>query len=271
MVAKVRLASGPAGLTSFNAFPEKRRSFGPPSLPVAVYPHALNRPTLRPVHARARGRRRPLQLEGNKGRARDPGQRLSLSPLAARSDVAVAGPDALADLDLVGTLFAIQLWLSALSRRALETAIPRMGANASQGRPLPIYGRGFTRQKQVNVADHCNGTERYLRHREPSGTYNLPTEQKMPKTVVFDAICEQIDAMFAHQPAFAVLFLPALAARGQSTRILKTFITTRLDHDWRYAIDGCRVLDLPGYRPCTDFNSGLAHTLAWQLTTTAPI
>ena len=46
---------------------------------------------------------------------------------------------------------------------------------------------------------------------------------------------------------------------------LITFVTDRLGHDWRYAIDNTRIQSELGWKPKHDFTSGLQHTINWYL------
>ena len=40
------------------------------------------------------------------------------------------------------------------------------------------------------------------------------------------------------------------------------FIEDRAGHDWRYSIDDSKLRNI-GWRPLTDFNKGLQHTIEW--------
>jgi dTDP-glucose 4,6-dehydratase len=84
---------------------------------------------------------------------------------------------------------------------------------------------------------------------------------------VIDAICATVDAAFAADPALARRFPDAPAARGEPSVALKTYVTDRLGHDRRYAIDERKARAELGYAPSRDFASGFTETLAWYLGT----
>jgi dTDP-glucose 4,6-dehydratase len=46
---------------------------------------------------------------------------------------------------------------------------------------------------------------------------------------------------------------------------LISFVTDRLGHDWRYAIDGAKIQSELGWRPRHTVANGLANTLNWYL------
>jgi len=51
---------------------------------------------------------------------------------------------------------------------------------------------------------------------------------------------------------------------GDSVKLI-TFVTDRLGHDLRYAIDASKVISEVGWRPETPFDKGLEKTVDWYL------
>jgi dTDP-glucose 4,6-dehydratase len=43
------------------------------------------------------------------------------------------------------------------------------------------------------------------------------------------------------------------------------FVTDRLGHDWRYALDTTRIKDELGFLPQESFETGIAKTVRWYL------
>ena len=82
---------------------------------------------------------------------------------------------------------------------------------------------------------------------------------------VIDAICATVDRAFATDPTLGQRFPQAPAAHGEASASLKTYVTDRLGHDRRYAIDEHKARTELGYAPTRDFTSGFAGTLAWYL------
>jgi len=146
-----------------------------------------------------------------------------------------------------------------------EKLIPLFLINCLTGKPLPIYGDGMNVRDWLHVEDHCRGIELVLDRGAPGETYNIGGGQELPNMAVIDAICATVDAAFAADPALAERFPEAPAARGQPSTSLKTYVTDRLGHDRRYAIDERKARAELGYVPSRDFASGFAETLGWYL------
>ena len=118
-----------------------------------------------------------------------------------------------------------------------EKLIPLFLLNALSGKPLPIYGDGMNVRDWLHVEDHCRGIEAVLKNGKPGETYNIGGGQELPNLTVIEEICRGVDAIFASDPSLAQRYPDALAAKGQPTETLKTFVTDRKGHDRRYAID----------------------------------
>lgn len=146
-----------------------------------------------------------------------------------------------------------------------EKLIPLFLLNTLHGRALPIYGDGMNVRDWLHVEDHCRGIEAVLMHGRPGETYNIGGGQELPNMAVIDAICATVDAAFAADPLLAERYPDAPAANGVRSDSLKTFVTDRLGHDRRYAIDETKARDELGYRPSRTFAEGFAQTLAWYL------
>ena len=53
--------------------------------------------------------------------------------------------------------------------------------------------------------------------------------------------------------------------KGTSARLI-TYVTDRLGHDLRYAIDSSKLKQKLGWVPAVDFETGLEKTVDWYLT-----
>ena len=69
---------------------------------------------------------------------------------------------------------------------------------------------------------------------------------------VVEIICDLLDEM-------------SPAASGMPRRELITFVTDRLGHDRRYAIDPGKILSELDWRPRSTFASGIRSTVQWYL------
>jgi len=146
-----------------------------------------------------------------------------------------------------------------------EKLIPLFLLNCLNGRALPIYGDGMNVRDWLHVEDHCRGIEAVIKQGRIGETYNIGGGQELPNMAVIDAICATVDAAFDSNPGLAERYPNAPAAKGKRSDSLKTFVTDRLGHDRRYAIDETKAREELGYRASRTFEEGFAQTMAWYL------
>jgi dTDP-glucose 4,6-dehydratase len=83
-------------------------------------------------------------------------------------------------------------------------------------------------------------------------TYNIGGNSERKNLDVVTTICDLVDE-----------FRPN-ATIGPRRKLI-TFVTDRLGHDRRYAIDASKITSELGWRPAEGFRSGLRKTVAWYL------
>jgi dTDP-glucose 4,6-dehydratase len=122
-----------------------------------------------------------------------------------------------------------------------EKLIPLMIANAIDGKPLPVYGRGVNVRDWLYVVDHCTAIDAALQRGKVGEVYNIGGNNEW----------RNIDI---------VRLLLKLLEKPES---LITFVKDRPGHDLRYAMDAGRISTELGWRPSVTFEEGLAKTVAW--------
>jgi dTDP-glucose 4,6-dehydratase len=122
-----------------------------------------------------------------------------------------------------------------------EKAIPLFVTNALQDKALPVYGDGSNVREWLHVRDHCRAVLAVLEKGEDAGIYNIGSGHEMKNVEL------------------ARLILKTL---GKPESLL-TFVTDRLAHDRRYAIDSTRLRTKLGWAPSIAFEPGIAETIAW--------
>ncbi len=138
-------------------------------------------------------------------------------------------------------------------RQYPEKLIPTMISCALAGRPLPVYGDGGNVRDWIHVEDHCAGISLALEKGTPGETYCFGGNAERNNLQVVRAICAELDRL-----------APRSDGRPHETGI--TFVTDRLGHDRRYAIDDSRARRELGFaRTYKDFEHGLAQTVRWYL------
>ncbi len=125
-----------------------------------------------------------------------------------------------------------------------EKFIPHMILNALSDTPLPIYGDGQNIRDWIHVEDHCAAVERVLEAGRPGEVYNIGGRAERPNLEIARAILE---------------------ALGKPESLLK-FVTDRLGHDRRYAIDDRKIERELGWSCARRLDEGLAATVKWYQT-----
>ena len=132
-----------------------------------------------------------------------------------------------------------------------EKLIPLMILNATQGKPLPIYGDGMNVRDWLYVGDHCSAIRAVLENGRLGETYNVGGWNEMPNLVIVKTVCALLDEL-RPDPA------------GPHERLI-TYVTDRPGHDRRYAIDAGKIHRELGWKPAETFDSGIRKTVKWYL------
>jgi dTDP-glucose 4,6-dehydratase len=135
-----------------------------------------------------------------------------------------------------------------------------MVLRALEGKSLPIYGDGKNIRDWLFVEDHCEGLLQVLQNGVPGEKYNLGGQSECSNVEVVEAICRILDELFpcARNP---VLLERGIAQYGD----LKTFVSDRPGHDFRYGIDPTKIQAKLGWQPRHTFESGLRRTIQWYV------
>jgi dTDP-glucose 4,6-dehydratase len=131
-----------------------------------------------------------------------------------------------------------------------EKLIPLMILNASDGKPLPVYGDGKNVRDWLYVEDHCEAIATVLRLGKPGETYNIGGWNEKPNIEIVQSICDLVDEM---------------SPRPGSRRELITYVKDRPGHDRRYAMDAGKIERELGWKPKETFETGLRKTVRWYL------
>ena len=122
-----------------------------------------------------------------------------------------------------------------------EKLIPLMIANATDDKPLPVYGDGLQVRDWLFVDDHCRGILAVLRQGREGEIYNIGGTRALPNLEVVRQV---------------------LSLTGKPESLIR-YVTDRPGHDRRYALSSEKLMRETGWQPQMAFESGLAHTIAW--------
>lgn len=133
-----------------------------------------------------------------------------------------------------------------------EKLIPLMILNASEGKPLPVYGDGQQIRDWLYVEDHCEAIYLVLKHGSNGRTYNIGGGNQPANLTIVEMICGILDEM-----------LPKSQYKPHKSLI--QFVKDRPGHDRRYAMNIERIHRELGWQPRHDLDKGLRQTVAWYL------
>lgn len=146
-----------------------------------------------------------------------------------------------------------------------EKLIPLMLVNALDGKPLPVYGRGENVRDWLYVQDHCRAIDLVLQKGRVGETYNVGGCNEWRNIDIVHTLCKLLERRFAANPELARRFPACPAASSRPVSELITYVTDRLGHDWRYAIDATKIERELGFKPAQQFETGIEKTLDWYL------
>ena len=131
-----------------------------------------------------------------------------------------------------------------------EKLIPVVILSALAGKPIPIYGKGENVRDWLYVEDHADALLLVLEKGALGRSYNIGGENERSNLELVQTICAILDAL-----------KPAAAPYAD----LIEFVSDRLGHDLRYAIDPTRIREELGWRPSVTVEEGLEKTVLWYL------
>lgn len=122
-----------------------------------------------------------------------------------------------------------------------EKLVPLFILNAMEDRFLPVYGDGLNVRDWIHVADHAAGVSAVLRGGRPGEVYHIGADNTRNNLEITGLILEILD----------------------KPETLKRFVTDRLGHDRRYALNCGKIERELGWKAVTPFSEGLRETVRW--------
>ncbi|ABX50195.1 dTDP-glucose 4,6-dehydratase [Shewanella baltica OS625] len=131
-----------------------------------------------------------------------------------------------------------------------EKLIPLVILNALEGKPLPIYGKGDQIRDWLYVEDHARALYKVVTEGKVGETYNIGGHNEKRNLEVVQTICSILDVLMPKGTPYAEQI---------------TYVTDRLGHDRRYAIDASKMSAELNWQPQETFETGLLKTVEWYL------
>jgi len=123
-----------------------------------------------------------------------------------------------------------------------EKLIPLTISRVLNDQKIPVYGDGKNIRDWLHVLDHCAAIDIVLHEGMNGEIYNIGGHNERTNLEVVKTILHTL---------------------GKSDDLIE-FVTDRLGHDKRYAIDPTKIEAL-GWKPLYTFESGIAHTIQWYI------
>ena len=132
-----------------------------------------------------------------------------------------------------------------------EKLIPLFINNIRNRKPLPVYGRGENVRDWLFVEDHARAIDLIFHKGTIAQTYNIGGFNEWKNIDIIKVVINTVDRLLGR-------------AEGEDLNLI-TYVTDRLGHDARYAIDSTKLQKELGWEPSLQFEEGIEKTVKWYL------
>ena len=132
-----------------------------------------------------------------------------------------------------------------------EKLIPLFINNIIHGKPLPVYGRGENVRDWLYVEDHARAIDLIFHDGRVAETYNIGGFNEWKNIDLIKVMINTVDRILGNP-------------EGHSLGLI-TYVTDRMGHDARYAIDSSKLHRELGWEPSLQFEEGIEKTIRWYL------
>ena len=132
-----------------------------------------------------------------------------------------------------------------------EKLIPLFINNIRHRKPLPVYGKGENVRDWLYVEDHARAIDIIFHNGKIAETYNIGGFNEWKNIDLIKVMIKTVDRILGNP-------------EGSSLDLI-TYVTDRLGHDARYAIDSTKLQRELGWEPSLQFEEGIEKTVRWYL------
>ena len=132
-----------------------------------------------------------------------------------------------------------------------EKLIPLFINNIRQRKPLPVYGKGENVRDWLFVEDHARAIDIIFHQGKVAETYNIGGFNEWKNIDIIKVFINTVDRLLGRK-------------EGEDMDLI-TYVTDRLGHDARYAIDSTKLQRELGWEPSLQFEEGIEKTVRWYL------
>ena len=132
-----------------------------------------------------------------------------------------------------------------------EKLIPLFINNIRQRKPLPVYGKGENVRDWLYVEDHARAIDLIFHEGKTAETYNIGGFNEWKNIDLIKVVIKTVDRILGNPEGYSLDLI--------------TYVTDRLGHDARYAIDSTKLQQELGWEPSLQFEEGIEKTVRWYL------
>lgn len=132
-----------------------------------------------------------------------------------------------------------------------EKLIPLFINNIRHRKPLPVYGKGENVRDWLFVEDHARAIDVIFHNGKIAETYNIGGFNEWKNIDIIKVVINTVDRLLGRK-------------EGEDMDLI-TYVTDRLGHDVRYAIDSTKLQKELGWEPSLQFEEGIEKTVRWYL------
>ena len=143
-----------------------------------------------------------------------------------------------------------------------EKLIPLIIKNILEGKKLPVYGKGDNVRDWLYVEDHAKAIDIVMRNGKVGEVYNVGGFNEEQNINIVKLTIDTIARIMREEPQYQSVLKTDLSSIGYE---LITYVSDRLGHDMRYAIDPSKIARELGWYPETPFKVGIEKTIRWYL------
>ena len=144
-----------------------------------------------------------------------------------------------------------------------EKLIPLFVNNIRHRKPLPVYGKGENVRDWLYVVDHARAIDTVFHNGKVAEPYNIGGFNEWKNIDIIKVVIQTVDRLLGRVKL-------ETSETGETFETypdmdLITYVTDRLGHDARYAIDSRKLQAELGWEPSLQFEEGIEKTVKWYL------
>lgn len=132
-----------------------------------------------------------------------------------------------------------------------EKLVPLFIKNIVENKPLPVYGKGKNIRDWLYVEDHAAAIDLILQQGKIGETYAIGGNNEIRNIDMVQNLIKVTDRLLGR-------------SEGASLSLI-SYVTDRLGHDYRYAIDTSKIQKELNWKPSTPYNEGIEKTINFYL------